>query len=486
MTPEEIARKHEKLAGFDLVDYSEIALPLWQMSVEALSLAHRRFQPILEYVLRTVQHGMSIDDTAGFLGLELDVVRGALAQLAADRLVLSEGGLLALSDRGRKALAEDGIQLPIEEQLPILFDGLSRRPALKEPEDIVLGRDIEEGVVVEIPSIPANRPTISELNLADVVHFLSRQSGGRREMGRDILRLKRISRSRRIFQRAIGLVFKAHVGKELRVHFVVDGAIDEQLQNQFAAGGGTSRPGFVRSFSDSYVSANVRRHLGQEASRIPLDLPEYERLQVRLSVAKLRKSMLLRKAQLVSTGVLSDRDMPPNQVVESANDEENESLNALKEDPVRPATVYECVELLGAALRTANSSISISSRGLAPHIVDSRFLQSLRRAVSKGVKINIFLHEDSFEWPKRGPGWSRAYTQLNDLCREYSDFIQVNRSRENRFFHVSWDNRIALVCNRPLLSNHGRVKAFEQFAGFVLQRDDLVEAYLQRVVGQRG
>lgn len=35
------------------------------------------------------------------------------------------------------------------------------------------------------------------------------------------------------------------------------------------------------------------------------------------------------------------------------------------------------------------------------------------------------------------------------------------------------------------LSNHGRVKAFEQFAGFVLQRSDLIEAYLQRVVGQR-
>jgi hypothetical protein len=79
--------------------------------------------------------------------------------------------------------------------------------------------------VVEIPSIPGSRPTISELNLADVVHFLSVQSGGRREMGRDILRLKRISRSRRISRRAVGLIFKAKVGKELRIIFVVDGQL---------------------------------------------------------------------------------------------------------------------------------------------------------------------------------------------------------------------------------------------------------------------
>jgi hypothetical protein len=382
MTPEEIARKHGKLAGFDLVDYSEIALPLWQLSVETLSLAHRRFQPIVEFVLRALQSGLSIEEISGFLGLDLDVVRGALAQLAADRLVLSTDGVFALTDLGRRALAEEGIQVPIEEQLPILFDGLSRKPALKEPEETVSARDMEDGAVVEISSIPPNRPTISDLDLADVVHFLSHQSGGRREMGRDILRLKRISRWRRISRRAIGLVFKARVGKELRVIFVVDGVVDEVLQNRFAAGGGTSRPWFVRAFSDAYVAANVRRHLGQEASRITLDFSEYERTQRQLSMAKLRKAMLERKAQLVRAGMLPASDMPSRDLIRLANDEEGEALDALRAAPVRPAAVYETVELLHTAAKTAASSISISSRGLAPHIVDHSFIQSPRATIT--------------------------------------------------------------------------------------------------------
>lgn len=485
MTPEEIARKYEKLAGFDLVDYSEIALPLWQLSIETLSVAHRRFQPIVEYVLRALQCELSIDDISGFLGIESEVVRGALAHLTADRLVAFGDDGFVSTELGRRALAEEGIEVPIEEQLPVLFDGLTRKPALKEPEETVLARDIEDGAVVEIPSIPPNRPSISELNLPDVVNFLSRQSGGRREMGRDILRLKRISRSRRISRRGVGLVFKARVGKELRVMFVIDGAVDEQLQNRFAAGGGTSRPWFVRAFSDAYVAANVRRHLGQEASRIPLDFTEYEKAQQRLSIARLRKSMLERKVQLVRSSALSAREMPSEQVIRLSNEEEKEALFALAEAPVRAAAVYESTELLRAALKNAASSISISSRGLAPHIVDRSFVQSLRAAALRNVKINIILHEESSEWPKRGPGWARAYSQLNELSQDFPNLIQVSPSRESRFFHVSWDQRIALVCNRPLLSNHGRVKAFEQFAGFALQRRDLVEAYIQRVAGAR-
>jgi hypothetical protein len=45
MTPEEIARRYESnLPGFNLVDYSEIALPLWQLSIETLSILPLRLK----------------------------------------------------------------------------------------------------------------------------------------------------------------------------------------------------------------------------------------------------------------------------------------------------------------------------------------------------------------------------------------------------------------------------------------------------------
>jgi len=485
MTPEEIARKHGRLTGYDLVDYSEIALPLWQLSVEAVSLAHRRLQPITEFVLKCLDANFAPRAIPGFLGLDPDVVRGATAQLLADRLVTAVEDSVSLTERGRRALADEGTALPIEEQLLVLFDGLTRRPAISEFAETVSSREIDDGAVVEIPSIPSRRPEISELNFADVVHFLSSQVGGRRELGRDVLRLKRISRCRRISRCAVGLVFKARHGKELRVVFVMDGAVNEELQNCFAAGGGTVRPGFVKAFSDAYVSANVRRHLGQEASRIPWDSNEHERAQQRLSLVQFRRSSLERKIQLIEIGALSENERPSPEAFKKAVAAEGDAATALGNTPVRPAAVYECAEFTRECLKSAQHAVSISSRGLAPHIVDRRLVQALRKLAAKNVAIDITLHEDSLDWARRGAAWAQAYTEINKLCLEFPNTVHVYRNREDRFFHLSWDEKVVLVCNRPFLSNHGRIKTFEQFAGFVLQRNDLVKTYMDRVERNR-
>lgn len=36
MSPEDMARRHEEMSGYELVDYAEIALPIWQLSLEAI------------------------------------------------------------------------------------------------------------------------------------------------------------------------------------------------------------------------------------------------------------------------------------------------------------------------------------------------------------------------------------------------------------------------------------------------------------------
>src|SRR2546423_1102616 len=86
MSPEDMARRHEEMLGYELVDYAEVALPIWQLSLEAISIAHRRFSPIQEYVLRAVGAGLASDELSGFLGLETNIIDGTLTQLVSDRL----------------------------------------------------------------------------------------------------------------------------------------------------------------------------------------------------------------------------------------------------------------------------------------------------------------------------------------------------------------------------------------------------------------
>jgi len=69
MTPEQIAQRHEYRTGYRLVDYAEVALPVYFLTVRASTLAHKRISPIEEFVLKAVDIGLqTAGDVAAFLG----------------------------------------------------------------------------------------------------------------------------------------------------------------------------------------------------------------------------------------------------------------------------------------------------------------------------------------------------------------------------------------------------------------------------------
>lgn len=479
MTPEQIARRYEELGGFELVDYAECALPLWQLGVEAISIAHKRLQPIKEFSLRALDAGLAEEELPGFLGLDEAVVRGALIDLERDKL-LARTDTMMVTDAGRKVLSE-GFELPLQEQIQILFDGILRVPIAAQPAELAWPRDIEEGVVAEIAATPTDRPQISDINISDVDRVLAEMAGGRRDLGRDILRLKQINRHRRIFRRGVALVFKAPRSSDLRIFFVVNGVRDEDLERRFAEAGGTARRGFVRAFSDAYLNANLRRHLGAEVTQKMIDPSSYAAAQRVVSIAKLRRDGLARKAAMVAKGQLAPDEAPDAQSVADAAAAEQAAVQQIENAPSRPASVYERAEMLERALSNAKTRLSISSKGLAPHIVDKAFLAQLAKRIQAGVAVTISLHEDGVKWGARKGEWSNAYAALQKLSQASDGRFKVRVTREERYYHLAWDDEFALVCNRPILSNPGRIRTFEQFAGYVLQDRALIQSYLDRV-----
>ncbi|HYG26551.1 MAG TPA: hypothetical protein VD906_06575, partial [Caulobacteraceae bacterium] len=335
------------MPGYQLVDYAEVGLPLWQISVDAISLAHQRLPPISEFVLRSVSHELCEADIGGFLGLQPDVTRGAIAQLIADRLVRptfdvegEESCGVTLTEDGEKMLRENGATVPIEEQIPVFFDGLYRRPTIIPPEQIAYPRDVESGRLVELAAMPANKPAVDEISIDELQALLATHAGGRGEFGRDLLKLKRISRYRRLFRLGVALVFKGvKNSRDLRVKFIVGGVRAEDLERRFAEQGGLTRPGFVKSFSDSYLNANLRRHLGQDVAGVVLDAREFEARQRRLSLARLKASGVERKLLMVRDGELSPRDGPSEDEAKRARAELRAANDAMLQPSARPAAV---------------------------------------------------------------------------------------------------------------------------------------------------
>src|SRR4028118_1617152 len=81
LTPEEL-RRYDNRPGFDLVSCKEVGLPVYKITVQALTQLRKPIPPIEEYVLKAINVGLSSEeDIGGFLGLEPPIIRDALINL---------------------------------------------------------------------------------------------------------------------------------------------------------------------------------------------------------------------------------------------------------------------------------------------------------------------------------------------------------------------------------------------------------------------
>ena len=101
MSPEEVARAHQFREGFTLVDYGEVGLPVFRLTIEAITTTQRTLPTIHEFVMRCLSLGESREETiARMLGLRPEVVVGAVNALVAEGLVARQSGS---SDRQKPA-----------------------------------------------------------------------------------------------------------------------------------------------------------------------------------------------------------------------------------------------------------------------------------------------------------------------------------------------------------------------------------------------
>ena len=71
--------------AFALVDFAEVGLPVYKLTVTFLTLEPKKYAPIDEFVLKCIDAGMiTAEDISGLLGIEDRVVEGCLTNLIRD------------------------------------------------------------------------------------------------------------------------------------------------------------------------------------------------------------------------------------------------------------------------------------------------------------------------------------------------------------------------------------------------------------------
>jgi len=313
MTPELIARRFERRQGYELVDYSTVALPIYRLTVEAVTMLHRPIPPIKEFVMKAIEAGFrDVGSVGGFLGLDELTVKATIEELEKDRYSteLDEESGSVLTERGRSVLRAARESSPQNETLVFLYDRLLLKPVRLSPDQWVAPQSVNPQQMIEIRPYPAEGPTLSDLQLPDVAHVLQQEAGGRTAFGRDILRLNRIGRRVRLYRPAVGLVYKKNRSSDIQISFVVDEVPNTALEHAFAGRGGPKRMGFIKAISESATMSELRKYIGSPVQGVKLDAEEIDRRQIAVSLARFKHQTALARAERNTSEALQDLGTP--------------------------------------------------------------------------------------------------------------------------------------------------------------------------------
>lgn len=482
MSLEIVARRFSRRTGFDLIDYAEVAMPLYRLTIDAVTLNHQPVPAIKEFALRSIESGFSEQsEIAAFLGLDEQTIGATLSQLQDERYaeMNSDKSEIQLLEQGKRILREAKEIVPQDETLVVLYDRVLRRPVWFGGETLLSPSELDRRKTIEIRPYPAEGPSLSDISLHDVAECLKKQATGGWGRGKELLKLKRILRRVRRYRSAIALVYKKHRSSDLQIAFIVDDARNEDLERAFAEAGGPVKMGFVQTISESAAASALRRHLGNDiVDRLP-DPKLYEDNIINVSTSKLKVEIA--NQRLNQANERNQHDVELENALHLALTELEIAEGQLNNFPARAVEPYECPELLSKALKQCKTLLAISSFGLDPHIVTQDFVASIGDALARNVDVHIVLNSEYLETYDA----ARTYNPLQELRTLTENFKNLAVSYENRrrnHFLIK-DNEFALIINRPLLSNIKKVRTFHHNFGYILRDSNLVSIYASKAIG---
>ncbi len=462
MTPEEVARANQFRDGFTLVDYSEVGLPIFRLTIEAVTTGYRELPTIQEFVMRCLLLG-EIEEVriSRMLGLNPEIVAAATDVSMSDGYVsrnvaYSKSETFSLTDAGRARLAKARLEIPQEEMLVIDYDGIRRVPVRVAGASVLRLSEMRATGAIEIRPYPATLPTVKDLMIPEVTRVIRRQDS--EEFRRSVLALKRIVRRGHVYKEAVGLVFVDNRTKEVQVSFAIEGKLSEAHERAFAENEGPRKMGFVRSVGGEDPKKRLERVVGKgivQAFPAPSELA-----QLRLGEKEAEAEVVL----LRPSGENSVKGSPSWRAFSKARENLAVARNSINMIQCRPLACYEQLDLLAEALEHATRELLISSSGLQSHIVTAYFVRRLEQLSDNGAVVRI----DTLLTPQRDPRTTSYFDPLAELTRRSErGRLRLIKAPAREFFALVQDSVLAVVSNRPFLGEVARRSSFIRVTGLV-------------------
>lgn len=486
-----VIHRYEARPGFDLVSYREVALPLYAVSLDILVLDEKPLPPIQEFVLRSVDAGLSdVGAISGFLGIDDRVaVRAAAELMHTDDVVLSGSAddrrhRLTLTPKGRATLTAANIVQPVETEVTVFIDGLTRRILAASPRRIQAFpmRYSEERGLTEIAAHPKRKPRFEEIPAGVVASVVAAEGAGRR-LKREVIGVIGMGRVRTYAREGLALAYRSRTSDETVISFIVDGSSSEEHDAAFSRAQKFSARKVV---PDDWVPAIevISKHLPdvvvQQAAPVEESL-RLAHLQAEAAEEHKEARAALHQAPPEGEATLLKR-------LEEAEQRERELLAALEALSVRHVSVYDHPGYLQHAFDDARMRILIVSPWIRADVVDGQFIGRLRKALDREVDVYIGygIGDDGRERQSRKAVErdKAAEADLRRVADQYPNF-HLAKFGDTHAKVLVCDSRFSIVSSFNWLSFRGdrRLRFRDErgmYVGIPEHVDALFEEYVSR------
>ncbi|OQY53964.1 MAG: hypothetical protein B6247_13450 [Candidatus Parabeggiatoa sp. nov. 2] len=484
--PEEIARRYDNRAGYDLVSWRKVGLPVYKITVHALIQLHKSIPPIEEFVLKTIKAGLSSEqEIGGLLGLEFVLVREAIINLRTSEDIdliapdPSSKQVWKLTLKGERTLRNLKIVVPQARTFTIHFDGLLWHPhwyGQHLESSLLKPRELKQGMI-EISPCQTQKPELSDLSLIEVDRIIEKiESESRRKVKReqDLLALKAIDRRERLYQPALILIYKAKEGGgDPQVAFVIDGILSEKHETAFAHSNGVKKHRIFESLRVSDSRHLVERELGTDVKQ---SLDKSETLKTEVTSVQTQIENVQKNIEQVQT---DEEKVALEQKIVGLQRKIAELKKQQSSVPIRWLEVYEHRPLLEKVLNDSKERLLIISPWIRASATNSNLIRQIEKLLKANVK--VFIGYGLGEEDEKN---AKTEEKIQRLAHRYSNFYLKRLGDTHAKILIS-DKKLAVVTSFNWLSFKGDPnREFRDERGTLISEpqkiDELFDSYMKR------
>jgi hypothetical protein len=445
-TFDEIARRYDNRLGYDLINYREVGLPFYKISVVTLFQWRKSIPPIEEFILKAINLGLeSTDNISGFLGLDQQTTLDAMSSLRSNEnidLLPNQDGLQVwkITKKGETTLREAIIIIPDERTIPIYFDGLLRVICSKNSSDLLKPREIQNKSILEISPSPSSAPELSELNPkeADEV-FRKSEKQPKQKKDIDLIAFKSIERRERFYQPALALIYKAKdKSNEIQVSFAIDGILSSAHEDAFALSGQIEKLRILEQLQNQPDKPEV----------LAKDIFSHNVIEQVKNTDTLTNELLTCQ----KTIELTKENGAINKQLEQRIKELEKQI-ATESNKPRILKMYEHRPLLEKSLSESKERLLIISPWIRANATNNDLINRLENLLKKGVVVYIGYGIGGSE-DKKYPADIKAEESIQNLAKRYANFHLKDLGNTHAKILIS-DNNYAVVTSFNWLSFKG-------------------------------